>query len=83
MTKRDANRLKALDLKAREWVEVRSREEILATLDERSRLENLPFMPEMLHYCGQRLRVFKRADKTCDPAHAPLEHSQDEKLGAP
>lgn len=71
MTKRDANRLKALDLKAGEWVEVRSREEILATLDERSRLENLPFMPEMLHYCGQRLRVFKRADKTCDPAHAP------------
>jgi hypothetical protein len=52
MTKRDANRLKALDLKAGEWVEVRSREEILATLDERSRLENLPFMPEMLHYCG-------------------------------
>jgi hypothetical protein len=56
----------ALNLKAGEWVEVRSRDEILATLDERGRLENLPFMPEMLQYCGQRLRVYKRADKTCD-----------------
>jgi len=56
----------ALNLKAGEWVEVRSRDEILATLDKRGRLENLPFMPEMLQYCGQRLRVYKRADKTCD-----------------
>jgi len=55
-----------LDLKAGDWVEVRSREEILATLDQNGRLENLPFMPEMLQYCGQKLRVFKRADKTCD-----------------
>src|SRR5580658_8469795 len=55
-----------LNLKAGEWVEVRNREEILATLDEHGRLENLPFMPEMLRYCGQRFRVFKRADKTCD-----------------
>jgi len=56
----------ALDLKAGEWVEVRSQEEILATLDERGWLEGLPFMPEMLQYCGQRLQVYKRADKTCD-----------------
>ncbi len=55
-----------LDLKAGEVVEVRSAEEILATLDERGALENLPFMPEMLAYCGRRFRVFKRADKTCD-----------------
>jgi len=54
-----------LNLKAGEWVEVRGREEILATLDSQGRLENLPFMPEMLQYCGQKLRVFKRADKTC------------------
>jgi hypothetical protein len=55
-----------LNLKAGEWVEVRSQEEILATLDPNGRLENLPFMPEMLRYCGQRFRVFKRADKACD-----------------
>ena len=57
---------KSLKLKAGEWVEVRSREEILATLDERGCLENMPFMPEMLQYCGQRFRVYKRAHKTCD-----------------
>src|ERR1700722_11176649 len=55
-----------LNLKAGDWVEVRGREEILATLDESGRLDNLPFMPEMLEYCGQRLRVYKRADKTCE-----------------
>ena len=64
--RRDAARRRTLNLKAGDWVEVRSREEILATLGEDSRLENLPFMPEMLQYCGQKLRVFKRADKTCD-----------------
>jgi hypothetical protein len=46
--------------------EVRSREEILATLDERGSLGGLPFMPEMLQYCGNRFEVWKRADKTCD-----------------
>lgn len=55
-----------LNLRAGEWVEVRSREEILKTLDEQSCTEHLPFMPEMLQYCGQRCRVFKRADKTCN-----------------
>jgi predicted DNA-binding antitoxin AbrB/MazE fold protein len=60
-----------LNLKVGEWVEVRSPEEILATLDERSCLDNMPFMPEMLRLSGQRFRVGKRADKTCDPAHAP------------
>src|SRR5581483_8620948 len=55
-----------LNLKAGEYVEVRSEQEILATLDAQGRLENLPFMPEMLQYCGKRLRVWKRADKTCD-----------------
>ncbi len=54
------------NLKAGDWVEVRSREEILATLDENGCLENLPFMPEMFAFCGQRLRVYKRAHKTCD-----------------
>lgn len=47
-------------------VRVRSKEEILATLDRRSRLEELPFMPEMFEYCGRTLRVYKRAHKTCD-----------------
>lgn len=57
-----------LGLHAGEWVQVRSREEILATLDANGRLEELPFMPEMLKYCGARMMVGKRAHKTCDPA---------------
>ncbi len=53
-------------LRAGDWVEVRSAYEILATLDERGRLDALPFMPEMLEYCGRRYRVIKSAHKTCD-----------------
>lgn len=53
-------------LRAGEWVEVRSKEEILRSLDKKGRLENLPFMPQMFEYCGQRLQVYKRAHKTCD-----------------
>lgn len=55
-----------MNLRAGEMVEVRSPEEILRTLDENGRLEALPFMPEMLKYCGKRFKVYKRADKTCD-----------------
>jgi hypothetical protein len=56
----------ALRLRAGDWVEVRSKEEILRTLDLNGRLAGLPFMPQMFQYCGKRLRVFKRAHKTCD-----------------
>lgn len=56
----------ALNLRAGDVVEVRSKAEILATLDANGRLDALPFMPEMLRYCGQRFRVSKRAHKTCD-----------------
>lgn len=55
-----------LGLRVGDLVEVRSAEEILATLDERGELENLPFMPEMLAFCGQRLTVHKVAHKLCD-----------------
>jgi hypothetical protein len=54
-------------LRAGQWVEVRSKEDILRTLDRRAELDSLPFMPEMFQYCGRRFRVFKRAHKTCDP----------------
>lgn len=55
-----------LNLKAGEAVEVRSTEEILGTLDRNGCLEGLPFMPEMLRFCGRQMRVYKRAHKTCD-----------------
>ncbi len=55
-----------LGLRVGDWVLVRSKEEILATLDERATIDGLPFQPEMFAYCGQRLRVAKVAHKTCD-----------------
>jgi hypothetical protein len=55
-----------LDLRVGELVEVRSAEEILATLDARGAHEALPFMPEMLRFCGRQFRVYRRAEKACD-----------------
>jgi hypothetical protein len=57
---------KRLKYYAGDWVEIRSKEEILATLDQDGKLDGLPFMPEMFAFCGKRLRVYKRAHKTCD-----------------
>ena len=53
-------------LRVGDVVEVRSPAEIRATLDDRGELESLPFMPEMLAFCGRRLSVHKVAHKVCD-----------------
>src|SRR3954447_6051563 len=56
----------ASNLRVGELVQVKSADEILATLDERGELDSLPFMPEMLRFCGKQFRVYRRADKACD-----------------
>jgi hypothetical protein len=56
-------------LRRGDLVEIRSHGEILATLDETGSLDGLPFMPEMIAYCGQRLLVDKIADKLCEYKH--------------
>ncbi|MEU4533571.1 hypothetical protein AB0G15_01775 [Streptosporangium sp. NPDC023825] len=56
----------ALNLRVGETVEVRGEAEILATLDGKGELDELPFMPEMLAFCGRRLTVHKVAHKLCD-----------------
>ena len=56
----------SLGLKAGDWVQIRSKDEILETLDEKGRLDGLPFMPQMFGFCGQRFQVVKSAHKTCD-----------------
>lgn len=58
-----------LGFKTGDVVEVRSLEEIMATLDAKGSIDGLPFMPEMMRFCGQRARVYKRADKACDTIH--------------
>jgi hypothetical protein len=55
-----------LDLKPGELVEVRSREEIFQTLNDRDRTRGLRFDREMLRYCGRRGRVLKRVNKIID-----------------
>jgi hypothetical protein len=46
-------------------VEVRTPDEIIQTLDTDGALDRLPFMPEMLEFCGQRFRVSRRALTAC------------------
>lgn len=48
-----------------DWVEVKAPGEILQTLDLQGTLDHLPFMPEMLAFCGQRFRISSRAEMTC------------------
>jgi hypothetical protein len=63
-----------------EWVRVRPFSEIAATLDGNGSLEALPFMPEMLPYCGRHFRVFRRIDKIHDyytPGGSGLRRSRD------
>jgi hypothetical protein len=55
--------------KAGERVKVRSAEDILATLDTDGCSHGMPFMPEMLRYCGGTFPVFKSAHKTCDSTY--------------
>jgi hypothetical protein len=55
----------ALGLRPGELVRVRSAMEIGPTLDPSGALDGMPFMPEMLQYCGGTFRVSYRADKTC------------------
>ena len=58
--------MKTTKLKVGDWVAVRSKEEVLKTLDGNGQVDGMPFMPEMFAFCGQRFRVYKRAHKTCD-----------------
>jgi hypothetical protein len=59
-----------MSLHAGDWVEIRSKAEILETLNEDGNLDGLPFMPQMFEYCGQRFQVYRRAHKTCDTVNS-------------
>lgn len=59
------NRHSVHSFRSGEVVEVRSEEEIRATLDADGKVEGVPFTEEMRRFCGRRFRVHKRADKIC------------------
>jgi len=46
-------------IKSGDYIEVLSAREIFHTLDNNGTLDGLPFMPEMIKYCGKRFRVKK------------------------
>lgn len=52
-------------LQAGTIVYVRPVQQILATLNQQGTLDGLPFMTEMLRYCGQRCRVASHVEATC------------------
>lgn len=54
-----------LNLRPGDFVEVKFPGEILQTLDACGTLDRLPFMPEMVDFCGKRFRVSKRVVKAC------------------
>ena len=53
-------------LRVGDRVRVKSREEILATLDPDGTVDGLPFMPEMLAFAGQTIPVDAVTHRTCD-----------------
>ncbi len=55
--------VEVLNLQVGELVEVKSLEEIKRTLDCQGENRGLHFAPEMIPYCGRRLRVVARADQ--------------------
>jgi len=58
-----------LRLKAGDLVVVRSPEEIIKTLNADGTLDSLPFMPEMIEFCGKRFTVLNRVvQSTIDSA---------------
>jgi len=55
-----------MPMRAGDKVELRSPDEILASLDEHGALEGLPFMPEMLGFFGKQFTVEARVERACD-----------------
>jgi hypothetical protein len=55
-----------LDLRPGDLVEIRSRDEIEATLNDRGEQRGLRFSAEMLPYCGTRARVLARVERIID-----------------
>lgn len=53
-------------MRAGDRVRVKSRQEILGTLDANAGVAGLPFMPEMLKFAGETLPVDAVVHRTCD-----------------
>jgi hypothetical protein len=58
-------------LRRGDFVEVKAADEILDTLDANGTLEQLPFMPEMLEFCGKRFEVSEHVISMCHSGFNP------------
>ncbi|MGH8900406.1 MAG: hypothetical protein ACRDYA_01670 [Egibacteraceae bacterium] len=58
--------MRAHELRVGDRVRVRSRDEVLATLDENGTVAGMPFMPEMLAFSGRTFTVDAITHRTCD-----------------
>lgn len=54
---------RVLNLEVGEWVRVKSREEIDATLDSEHKFRGLRFTPEMYDFCNQPLMVMRKVEQ--------------------
>jgi hypothetical protein len=61
-----------LNLQPGEFVQVKSRQEIYATLDRKNRNRGLLFDSEMLKYCGGTFRVLKRVNQIVDEKNGKM-----------
>jgi len=52
-------------LRPGDWVQVKGPKEILETLDGDGAIDHIPFMPEMVEFCGRSFRVSRRLVKSC------------------
>lgn len=52
-----------------DFVEVKTPDEILRTLDAEGAIDHVPFMPEMLEFCGRRFQVARHVVTTCLTGH--------------
>lgn len=64
-------------LQAGDVVKIRSREEILQTLDENNSLEGCYFMDEMWQYCGTQQRVLKRVNYFYDEGNFKMRKARN------
>jgi GNAT superfamily N-acetyltransferase len=57
----------ALGLAPGDFVRIKSRSEIVSTLDNRGRNRGLKFRPVMIPYCGKQYRVLRQVNRIIDP----------------
>lgn len=67
-----------LDLKPGEWVEIRTAEEIVRTLDDRGTNRGLFVTPEVLSSCGRRARVRKRIERVISERDGEMLHLKND-----